>query len=122
MTLRPCLEQFVRSMITGSPPSSEHFARCLEMSSTELLALIGATTDAPSEIVDESKVQRFIWESLIVLGAALVLNKDEARVRLWFCREKIADFGQKTPAVLVAEGKADALLKYIQSISSGSSG
>src|SRR5690349_2982897 len=105
MTLRPCLEQFVRSMITGSPPSSERFARCLEMSSTELLALIGATTDVPSEIVDESKVQRFIWESLIVLGAALVLNKDEARVRTWFCREKLSDFGQKTPAVLVAEGK-----------------
>ena len=122
MTLRPFLEQFVRSLITGCPPSLELFARCLEMSSTELLGLIGATTGGPSEIVDDSKVQRFIWESLIVLGAALVLNKDESRVRLWFCREKLSDFGQKTPAVLVAEGKADALLKYIQSISSGSGG
>jgi hypothetical protein len=122
MTLRPCLEQFLRSTITGSPPSSELFARCLEMPKTELLALIGATNDAPSELVDDSKVQRFIWESLIVLGAALVLNKDEERVRLWFRREKISDFGHKTPAVLVAEGKADALLKYIESISFGSSG
>jgi len=122
MTLRPCLEQFVRSLITGSPPSLELFARCLEMSSTELSALIGAKTDAPSEIVDDAKVKRFIWKSLIVLGAALVLNKDEARVRLWFCRERIPDVGQKTPAVLVAEGKAGAPLNYIKSISSGSSG
>lgn len=122
MTLRPCLEQFVRWTITGSPPSLELFALCLAMSPTELSALIGATRDAPSEILDEPRVQRFIWESLIVLGAALVLNKDEARVRLWFCREKISDFGQKTPLALVAEGKADALLSYIKSISSGSSG
>ncbi|MBC8088560.1 MAG: hypothetical protein H7Z40_14945 [Phycisphaerae bacterium] len=91
------------------------------MSSTELLGLIAATTDDP-EIVDDAKVQRFIWESLFVLGAALVLNKDEARVRLWFCRERISDLGQKTPAVLVAESKADALLSYIKSISSGTSG
>jgi hypothetical protein len=92
------------------------------MSSTELLALIGGTTNASSETVDDPTIQRFIWESLIVLGAALVLNKDEARVRLWFCQERIADFDHKTPAGLVADGKADALLSYIKSISSGSTG
>jgi hypothetical protein len=92
------------------------------MSSTDLLALIEATPDAPSEPDDEMKTKRFIWESLIVLGAALVLTKDETRVRHWFCRAAIPDFGRKTPLVLVAEGKADSLLAYIKSISSGSSG
>ena len=99
----------------------ELFARCLEMSLTELLDLIGATK-TPLEGDDDFKVQRFIWESLIVLGAALVLRKDENRVRIWFCRSEIFEFGQKTPAALVAEGKADALLNYIKSISAGSTG
>ncbi len=121
MTLRPCLEHLLRFATTGSAPSLELFAHCLEMSQTELLALLGEASDG-SSTCDNPKTQRFIWDSLIVLAAALALRRDEESVRLWYCRQKIADFEDKTPAVLIAEGKVGALLKYIKSISAGSSG
>jgi hypothetical protein len=60
-------------------------------------------------------------QSLAVLREALGMNGSEAVVIEWF-RKKSEVFGMKTPAVLVSEGKAEALIDYIRSIESGSSG
>jgi len=57
-----------------------------------------------------------------VLDRALELNPDEAVVLRWFTTEPLKPFGMKTPAELVVAGKAAAVLDYIESIASGSSG
>jgi uncharacterized protein (DUF2384 family) len=60
-------------------------------------------------------------QSLAVLREALGLNGSEAVVIEWF-RDNLEVFGRKTPAALVSEGKTEAVVDYIRSIESGSSG
>jgi hypothetical protein len=57
-----------------------------------------------------------------VLERALELNPDEIVVLRWFTTEPLKPFGMQTPAELVVAGKAGAVLDYIESIASGSSG
>jgi len=57
-----------------------------------------------------------------VLERALELNPDEAVVLRWFTTEPLKPFGMKTPAEMIVAGKGGAVLDYIESIASGSSG
>lgn len=60
-------------------------------------------------------------QSLNVLREALALNGSEAVVTQWF-RETLQVFGMKTPATLISEGGAEAVIEYLRSIESGSTG
>ena len=57
-----------------------------------------------------------------VLDRALELNPDEAMVLSWFWTGRLNDFGSKTPVEIISAGDSDAILSYIGSIESGSSG
>lgn len=69
-----------------------------------------------------TQIQRYIRQSLSVLAEAMKLNPDEASVFRWFRDQCLPEFRMKTPATLVSEGKAVALLSYIASIEAGASG
>ena len=53
---------------------------------------------------------------------AFSLAESPERALYWFRNHPIRDFDYKTPEVLVSEGKADAVIRYIQSLSAGASG
>ena len=57
-----------------------------------------------------------------VLAAAFTLMDSFDRALEWFRNHPIRDFDYKTPGVLVSDGKADAVIRHIQSLSSGASG
>ena len=57
-----------------------------------------------------------------VLAAALSLADSLDRTLEWFRSQPIRDFDYKTPEILVSEGKADAVIRYIESLSAGASG
>ncbi len=61
-------------------------------------------------------------EALRVLAAALSLAETPERALYWFRSHPIREFDYKTPEVLVSEGKADAVIRYIQSLKAGASG
>jgi hypothetical protein len=63
----------------------------------------------------------YMRQSLGVLRGALGLNGSEAVVIEWF-RNNLEVFGMKTPAALVSKGMTEAVIDYIRSIESGSSG
>jgi hypothetical protein len=61
-------------------------------------------------------------EALRVLSAAFDIARDRERAIYWYRNSPIPEFQHRTAEQLVAEGKTDAVLSYLASISSGSSG
>jgi hypothetical protein len=57
-----------------------------------------------------------------VVEAATDTSLDRQRALNWFQSEPIAEFGNLTAKALVADGKADSVIKYLGSIKGGSSG
>lgn len=54
-----------------------------------------------------------------VLRAATDLNSDPAVASAWYSGEALSVFDGKTPAQLVAEGRAADLLRYIEMLGAG---
>ncbi len=54
-----------------------------------------------------------------VLRAATELNSDPAVASAWYSDEALSVFDGKTPAQLVAEGRAADVLRYIEMLSAG---
>lgn len=69
-----------------------------------------------------STCQDFLRDAVAVLEGAMTINSDEALVLQWFREQPLEDFGMKRPVEIVAAGHADALLKYLASLDSGSTG
>ncbi|TAM20222.1 MAG: hypothetical protein EPN65_01440 [Pandoraea sp.] len=57
-----------------------------------------------------------------VLAAALEVQPDQQRAEIFIKIEPIAAFGGRTLLQLVAEGRTDAAISYLESISSGFEG
>lgn len=64
---------------------------------------------------------QYVQNAILVLGKALEINSDEHRVLTWFLEERLSLFAMATPVDVIASGHTDALLKYLESISAGSS-
>ena len=100
----------------------ERFADALQLRQQELaeLARVHRTTvaDAPSN----TKLQRFMRDSLRVLSAAAAVSGDRARTIYWYRNTPIPEFEHRTAEQLVSAGKTDAVVSYLLSIASGSTG
>ncbi len=67
-------------------------------------------------------LQRYMRDSVRVLQAATDLRGSVGDALFWFRNHPIRDFERKTADRLVAEGKAEAVLGYLESLESGASG
>jgi len=68
------------------------------------------------------KLQDAMVDVVRVLSAAHELTDDIDRALFWFRNQPIADFDHFTPMQLVEQGKVQAVIDYIESISAGTSG
>jgi hypothetical protein len=66
--------------------------------------------------------QCFMRASLRVLHAASDVNADLGRTILWFRNEPLAPFGHQTAEHLVAEGRAEDVIRYVMSLEAGVAG
>lgn len=57
-----------------------------------------------------------------VLAAATQLAGDRERALRWYEQEKLQLFGGSTAAQLVAQGRAEDLIRYIESLEAGPAG
>jgi uncharacterized protein (DUF2384 family) len=100
----------------------DRFADAMQLRQQELaeLARVHRTTvaDAPSN----AKLQRFMRDALRVLSAATDVSDDRARAIYWYRNTPIPEFEHRTAEQLVSAGKTDAVVSYLLSIASGSSG
>lgn len=65
------------------------------------------------------KLQAFLRDALRVLGAAADINGNLPDALFWFRNEPISTFDYQTPEQLVSTGRADDLLRYVQSLKAG---
>ena len=67
-------------------------------------------------------VQRFMREALRVLRAADDLTGDVGRAIFWYRNEPLPSFNYKTAEQLVSEGRAEDVLRYVESLEAGAAG
>jgi len=70
-----------------------------------------------------ASVQTYLRQNLRVLTAALdASGNDVAKALQWFRNEPLAPFGYKTAEQLVVDGRADDVIRLIQSYAAGAAG
>lgn len=102
--------------------SPVRFAQRLNLEQQRLAELAHVHRNSVSRMPSSPRLQDFLREAVRVLAAAFSLAESPERALYWFRNHPIRDFDYKTPEVLVSEGKADAVIRYIQSLSAGASG
>lgn len=68
------------------------------------------------------QLQRYLQEMLRVLAVATELTGDAGRAAFLLRNEPLRAFGYKTADALVQEGRADAVIAYLESLGSGAAG
>jgi hypothetical protein len=68
------------------------------------------------------QLQKYLQEMLRVLAVATELTDEAERAAFLLRNEPLRAFGYKTADTLVQEGRADAVIAYLESLASGSVG
>ncbi len=100
----------------------ERFAAALNLQMQELAQLAHVHRATVSEAPSNVRLQGFMREALQVLSAALDVAQDRERAIFWFRNSPIPELHHRTAEQLVADRKTEAVLSYLSSIGSGSSG
>jgi hypothetical protein len=98
------------------------FAAALNLQMQELAQLAHVHRATVSEAPTNARLQAFMREALRVLSAAVDVARDRERAIYWYRNSPIPEFQHRTAEQLVADQKTEAVLSYLTSISSGSSG
>ena len=69
-----------------------------------------------------SELQGYMRYAVRVLQAAADLHGDADEALFWFKNHPIRDFDRKAADRLVAEGKVEAILRYLHSLEAGATG
>ena len=102
--------------------SPERLAEELEVPIQKLASLARVHRNTVSFSPASPKLQEAMVDVVRVLSAAHALTGDIDRALFWFRNQPIADFDHFTPMQLVEQGKVQAVIDYIESISAGPAG
>jgi hypothetical protein len=102
--------------------SPEKLADELEVPMQKLASLARVHRNTVSLSPNSPKLQDAMVDVVRVLSAAHALTGDINRALFWFRNQPIADFDHYTPMQLVEQGKVQAVIDYIDSISAGPAG
>jgi hypothetical protein len=102
--------------------SPERLAEKLEVPMQKLASLARVHRNTVSFSPSSPKLQEAMVDVVRVLSAAHALTGDIDRALFWFRNQPIADFDHFTPMQLVEQGKVQAVIDYIDSISAGPAG
>lgn len=67
-------------------------------------------------------VQDFLRQTLRVIKAAVDLNGEVSNDLFWYRNEPLAPFDYKTAEMLVGEGRADDVVRFVSSLAAGATG
>lgn len=102
--------------------SPERLADALGLPIQKLASLARVHRNTVSLTPMSPKLQDAMVDVVRVLSAAHALTGDIDRALFWFRNQPIADFDHFTPMQLVEQGKVQAVIDYIESISGGAAG
>lgn len=115
---------FLESLRTpnSSLLSPTRLAEALELSAQDLAQLACVHRNTVQLAPASAKLQSAMVEVIKVLSAAEELTGSVDRALFWFRNHPIKEFSHRTAMELVAEGKAKAVIQYIESVGTGASG
>lgn len=118
------IQTFADELRSPDQPSiaPERFAAALHLRQQDLAQLARVHRTTVAEAPTNAKLQAFMRDALRVLSAAMGVAGDRARAIYWYRNTPIPEFRHRTAEQLVSRGKADAVVSYLLSIESGSSG
>jgi uncharacterized protein (DUF2384 family) len=99
--------------------SPERLIRELGVTVTELARYSQMNRNTITRRPESSKLQARLSAIVQVIGSASEITSDENRAIAWFKYQPIAAHGFKTPADLVGEGKAAAVLAFLEDCRNG---
>lgn len=102
--------------------SPERLANALELPLQRLASLAHVHRNTVSLAPTSPKLQDAMVDVVRVLSAAHALTGDIDRALFWFRNQPISEFDHFTPMQLVEQGKVQALINYVESISAGAAG
>ncbi|MGQ0700577.1 MAG: DUF2384 domain-containing protein [Panacagrimonas sp.] len=102
--------------------SPAKFARALDYPLQEVAELAHVHRNTVRNNPYSPDLQRYMRDALRVLQAATDLRGNVGEALFWFRNHPIRDFDRKTADRLVADGKADAVLGYLESVEAGATG
>lgn len=100
----------------------ERFAAAMHLRQQDLAQLAHVHRTTVAEAPTNARLQSFMRDTLRVLSAAMGVTGDRDRVIYWYRNTPISEFQHRTAEHLVSTGKTDAVVSYLLSIESGSSG
>lgn len=101
---------------SSSALSPTKLAEALELPAQSLAELARVHRNTLQMRPESPKLQRAMQDVVRVLSAAHGLCGDMERALYWFRQYPIAEYGHRTAMDLVAEGKAQSVIDYIESI------
>lgn len=109
--------------VDGTPGlSPQRFAQVLGNDPQAIASLAHVHLTTLSHAPESEGVQRFLRESIRVVRAAADIRGNVDKALFWFKNTPLPAFEYKTPQDLVAEGRADDLISYLQSLQAGFAG
>ena len=117
-------QDFAQGLQEPSHPfiSPTRFASTFGLRQQELADLAGVHRATVSAAPDNAKLQKFMRDALRVISAAMEVQPDRSRALYWFRNAPIPEFSHRTAEQLVSRGRVDAIISYLDSIGSGSTG
>lgn len=106
----------------GTGLSPARLAEALDLPLDRLAAVARVHRATIRHAPDTPRVQDAMGDILRVLAAAQSLSGSLDATLFWFRNQPIADLRHLTPMRLVGQGKTDALVSYVASVSGGAAG
>jgi hypothetical protein len=100
----------------------DRFAAAMHLRQQDLAQLAHVHRTTVAEAPTNVKLQQYMRDSLRVLSAAFSVAGNTDRATYWYRNTPIPEFGHRTAEQLVSDGKTEAVVSYLTSIESGSTG
>ena len=94
-------------------------ADALSLPLQDLAATAGVHRNTVRAHPESPRLQHYLREMLRVMSAASASQSDFNRVLFWFKNVPISSFDHKTAYQLIAEGRTDDVVAYLESIQAG---
>ncbi|SAI73125.1 Uncharacterised protein [Bordetella ansorpii] len=78
--------------------------------------------NTPTARPQAPQLQKYLQDMVRVLAVATELTGDEARAAFLLRNEPLRTFDYKTADTLIQEGRADAVIAYLESVAGGAAG
>jgi len=99
--------------------SARRVSELLGVTQSELAKLVGVARNTLAAKSGARKVDQALSPVVRILAMAAEMAGDEGRAVIWFKHQPIPGWAGKSAYDLVAEGKADKVLAYLEAVRSG---